>query len=144
MSLEGLARHLNEQKESACACRQDQDAPRPVHLRRLTKGPCSYFCVRNERISAVPQAPAERACTKFAAGASVAGIQAVNPRPIKRSTIVSYIATAAANSSDGVDFGRLVEEAGLTYQTAAAIASGKAHAPCCCVCWDINSNISAA
>ncbi len=82
-------------------------------------------CLGRQVIAAcVVQAPAERACAKFAAGASVAAIQAVNPRPIKRSTIVSYIAAAAGNNPEGVDFGRLAEEARLTHSTAAAIASG--------------------
>ena len=55
----------------------------------------------------------------------MAAIQTVNPRPIKRSTIVSYIAAAAGHKSEGVDFGRLADEAGLSHDTAAAIASGK-------------------
>ena len=71
------------------------------------------------------QAPAERACAKFVAGATVAGIQAVNLRPIKQATIVRYIAAVAERDPKLIDFARLAREAGLTYHTAAAIASGK-------------------
>ena len=71
------------------------------------------------------QAPAERARTKFVSGATLAEIQAANPRPIKRSTIVTYLAAAAARHPDGVDFARLAKEAGLTYDAAAAISSGE-------------------
>ncbi len=102
----------------ACSAQQTS---KPVSKRCTT-----LVCLCNWWLRCGVQAPAERACAKFAAGANVAEIQAVNPRPIKRSTIVSYIAAAAANTSENVDFGRLAEEAGLTYQAAATIASGKA------------------
>ena len=99
----------------------DQHTARPTHINAVLCG-----CMSDHGSDVVLQAPAERACSKFAVGASVADIQAVNPRPIKRSTIVSYIAAAAAHSSEAIDFGRLAEEAGLTYQTAASIVSGTA------------------
>jgi hypothetical protein len=78
------------------------------------------------------QAPAERARAKFVAGATLADIQAANPRAIKRSTIVAYIAAAAAKHPDDVDFARLTDEAGLTYDAAAAIASGNLPQPTSC------------
>ena len=44
---------------------------------------------------------------------------------IKRRTVVGYIATAAAQDPRRVDFVRLAEEAGLTFEMAAAIAQGE-------------------
>ena len=58
-----------------------------------------------------------RACCAFCAGANLANI-----RPdIKQSSVLSYIATAAADTPMGVDWVRLADEAGLTYETAAGI-----------------------
>ena len=67
------------------------------------------------------QGAAEQALDAFVEGADVATY-----RPeIKQSTVVGYIAAAAAEDPGFVNFARLAKEAGLTYHTAAAIAAGE-------------------
>ena len=75
----------------------------------------------------VSQAPAERAHAKFLAGASIADLQQQNVRRIRRTTIISYIADAAAAAPEGMDWDRLIEESSLDEATSTIIAAGMAH-----------------
>jgi len=53
-------------------------------------------------------------------------IKATNERKIELRTIIGYIAENAAMQPHGgrVDFARLASEAGVTYETAAALCKG--------------------